>query len=131
MTDRDDRLRATGGSSTEELDRDVDIRAVVWTGAGLVAVTALALVLGWFIFQGLAASREARDPEPLPIPEAAAPAQPPSPGLQVTPEEDLREMLAHEKALLESYGPAEGEGGFARIPLERALELYLEGGDAP
>lgn len=132
MADRDlqrpDAPRNPGGSSPEDFDRDVDIRGVVWTGVGLAAVTAVAFVLVWFFFRGLAAREEARDPEPLPIPEAAAPVEPPGPRLQTSPEEDLREMLAAEEEHLESYGLVGEDGEHARIPIERAMELALERG---
>jgi hypothetical protein len=128
MADREARPRNPGGASPEEFDRDLNLRGIVWTGVGLAAVTALAFVLMWFLFQGLAASQEARDPEPLPMPEAAERAQPPGPALQSTPERDLAEMLAHEKTLLESYGLVDREGGYARIPIERAMALALERG---
>jgi len=125
---RPDAPRNPGGSTPEEFDRDVDIRGVVWTGVGLAAITAAAFVLMWFFVRGLMASGEARDPEPLPMPEAAEPALPPGPRLQATPEEELREMLGREKELLETYGVIDGEGGYARIPIERAMELTLERG---
>lgn len=125
---RPDAPKNPGGSSPAEFDRDVDIRAVVWTGVGLAVITAAAFVFGWFFFQGLAGRQEARDPEPLPIPEAAAPVEPPGPRLQSTPEEDLREMLAEEAALLESYGVVGEDGEYVRIPIERAMELALEHG---
>lgn len=129
MTDqRETELRNPGGTSPEEFDRDVDIRGVVWTGVGLAAVTAAAFVLMWFFFQGLIAGEEARDPEPLPMPEAAERAEPPGPRLQTSPEEELQDMLAEEEARLESYGLAGEEGEHARIPIERAMELALERG---
>lgn len=125
---RPDAQKNPGGSSPAEFDRDVDIRAVVWTGVGLAAITAAAFVFAWFFFQGLAGRQEARDPEPLPIPEAAEAVEPPGPRLQSAPEEDLREMLAEEAALLESYGVVGEDGEYARIPIERAMELALERG---
>jgi hypothetical protein len=128
MADREAKLRSPEGASPEEFDRDLHLWGIVWTGVGLAAVTALAFVLMWFLFQGLAASQAARDPEPLPMPEAAERAQPPGPALQSTPERDLAEMLAHEKTLLESYGLVDREGGYARIPIERAMALALERG---
>lgn len=128
---RPDAPRNPGGIAPEEFDRDVNIKGVVWTGVGLLGITALAFVLMWFFVRGLMSAQERRDPEPLPMPEAAETALPPAPRLQATPEEELREMLAHEKALLETYGVVDSEGGYARIPIERAMELYLEGRDAP
>ncbi|HEX6200139.1 MAG TPA: hypothetical protein VF150_07750 [Thermoanaerobaculia bacterium] len=117
-----------GGSSPPEFDRDLDIRAVVWTGVVLAAITAAAFVFAWFFFQGLAGRQEARDPEPLPMPEAAEAVEPPGPRLQSTPEEDLREMLAAEAEHLETYGLVGEDGQYARIPIERAMELALERG---
>lgn len=132
MTDTDlprpSEPRNPGGGSPEEFDRDVDIRGVVWTGVGLAAITAAAFVLMWFFFRGLTAREEARDPEPLPMPEAAERAEPPGPRLQTSPEEELREMLAEEAARLESYGLVGEDGGHARIPIERAMDLALERG---
>lgn len=125
---RPDASKNPGGSSHAEFDRDVNIRGVVWTGVGLAAITALAFVVVWFIFHGIAERQEARDPEPLPFPEAAAPMAPPGPALQSTPEEDLQDMLAEEAALLESYGLVGEDGAYARIPIERAMELALERG---
>lgn len=125
---RPDAPRNPGGSSPEEFDRDLNIKGVVWTGVGLAAVTAAAFVLMWFFFQGLRAGEEARDPEPLPMPEAAVPVEPPGPRLQTRPEEELAEMLAEEEARLESYGLVGEDGEYARIPIERAMELALERG---
>lgn len=128
MAEREMQPKNPGGSTPEEFDRELNIKGVVWTGVGLAAVTAVALVFAWFFFQGLAGRQEARDPEPLPMPEAVEAVEPPGPRLQSTPEEDLREMLAAEAAHLEGYGLV-GEGGeYARIPIERAMELALERG---
>lgn len=126
--DRDPKLRNPGGDTHAEFDRDVNMRGVVWTGVGLAVLTAVAFVVAWFVFQGLAGYEERRQPEPLPIPEAQERALPPGPRLQATPEEDLEAMLAQEEALLEQYSVVEEGGGYARIPIERAMELALERG---
>lgn len=121
-------VRAPGVSGPEELDHDVNIRAVVWSGVILAGITALSFVLMWWLFQGFLATLEARDPEPLPIREAAEPTLPPGPLLQTEPEEDLRRMREMEEALLGSYGLIRGEEGYARVPVEVALEMALEAG---
>lgn len=126
MTDTDPKLPNPGGDSHAEFDRDVNLRGVLWTGAVLVGVTVLGFVVAWFVFRGMAASEQRRSPEPLPIPEARERALPPGPRLQATPEEDLEELLAQEEALLERYSLVEEGGGYARIPIERAMELFLE-----
>lgn len=129
--DRNPNLRNPGGDNHAEFDRDLNIRGVVWTGVGLAGITALGFVIAWFVFGGLADFEERQGPEPLPLPEAAERALPPGPRLQATPEEDLEALLAHEEALLEHYSVVEEGGEFARIPIERAMELVLERGVGP
>lgn len=123
--------RNPGGSTPADFDRDVDIKAVVWTGVALAGVTAVAFVVAWFFYLGLARSSERRDPEPLPMPEAAQPMVPPGPRLQVTPEMDLKAYRAAEDAMLHGYGPVAGEEGYARIPIERAMALVAAPAGAP
>lgn len=126
IENRDPKLPNPGGDSHAEFDRDVNLRGVLWAAAGLAILTAVAFVVAWFVFQGLAGYEERRQPEPLPIPEAQERALPPGPRLQATPEEDLAELLAQEEALLERYSLVEEGGDYARIPIERAMELFLE-----
>jgi len=117
-----------GGYASGEIDRDVNIRAVVWTGAILAGVTALSIVLMWFFFKGLEQYKESQDPQPSPLQEARQPNPPPGPRLQSTPEEDLATMRHQEDVLLHSYSLIEGEQGYARIPVDDALDLALEEG---
>lgn len=121
-------MKNPGGESRDDFDRDLNVRAVVWSGIGLAALTAVAFVVSWFIFRGMETHQERRNPEPLPIPEAAEPALPPGPRLQATPEEDLADMRAQEEALLEHYSLVDAGGEYARIPIERAMELALARG---
>ncbi len=109
----------------ETFDRDINMKAVVATGVGLAAVTAVAIVLMWFLFRGMESYMNKKNPPPPPIPEATQPPGPPGPRLQATPEEDLKAMRAQEHALLEGYSLVEKEGGYARIPIERAMQLVL------
>lgn len=125
---REPRLPNPGGESHAEFDRDLNLRGVVWTGVILAGITALGFVVAWYVFQGLAGYEERRQPEPLPMPEAQVRALPPGPRLQATPEEDLKALLAHEEAYLEHYSLVEEGGEYARIPIERAMELALERG---
>lgn len=109
-------------------DRDVNIRAIVWTGVVLGAIAVVGGLVGTFLVQSFVASQERRDPEPPPIREAAEPALPPGPRLQATPEEELEAMLEQERIRLEGYSLQEEGGEFARVPIERAMELILERG---
>ena len=133
MADTEDSVRkdpdapeARSEAQTGEFDKDVNISGIVWTGAILVGITAVAFILMWWFFQGLMSYKEAQDPRPLPIQEAAEPIEPPGPQLQSTPEEDLQRMREQEEALLNGYSLIEGEEGYARIPVDEALDLALE-----
>ncbi|MGD2115165.1 MAG: hypothetical protein PVG07_08930 [Acidobacteriota bacterium] len=117
---------ARSEAQTGEFDRDVDISGIVWTGIVLAGVTALSFLLMWWMFEGFKSHKEAQDPRPMPIQEAAEPIEPPGPRLQSTPEEDLRRMREQEEALLNGYSLIEGEEGYARIPVDEALDLALE-----
>jgi hypothetical protein len=125
--DTETKLRNPGGEKHAEFDRDINLKAVVYTGVGLAVLTAVSFVLMWFFFKGLASYEERRDPEPSPMPEAARELRPAGPTLQATPERDLEELLAIEHERLEGYGMA-GDGEHARVPIERAMEMALERG---
>lgn len=109
----------------ESYDRDINMKAVVATGIGLAAVTGVAILLMWFLFRGMEGYMSRKNPPPPPIPEATRPPGPPGPRLQATPEEDLRAMRAEERTLLEGYSLVEKGEGYARIPIERAMQLVL------
>jgi hypothetical protein len=121
------KLRNPGGEKHADFDRDINLKAVVYTGVGLAVLTAVSFVLMWFFFKGLASYEERRDPEPSPMSEAARELRPAGPTLQATPERDLEELLAIEHERLEGYGMA-GDGEHARVPIERAMEMALERG---
>jgi hypothetical protein len=127
MKDTETKLRNPGGEKHADFDRDINLKAVVYTGVGLAVLTAVSFVLMWFFFKGLASYEERRDPEPSPMPEAARELRPAGPTLQATPERDLAELLAIEHERLEGYGMA-GDGEHARVPIERAMEMALERG---
>ncbi|MBO9512612.1 MAG: hypothetical protein J7549_00730 [Variovorax sp.] len=67
---------------------------------------------------------------PLPrTPEAAAsPAAAPGPRLQSAPQPDLGSYRARKQAELAALGPIENEPGWARIPIDRAMDLMSEHG---
>lgn len=127
MRTTETKLRNPGGESHQEFDRDINLKAVVYTGVGLAALTAVSFVLMWFFFKGLASYEERRDPEPSPIREAAREVRPAGPTLQATPERDLEELLAIEHELLDGFGLA-ADGEHARVPIERAMEMVLDRG---
>ncbi|HYH45166.1 MAG TPA: hypothetical protein VEG34_05725 [Thermoanaerobaculia bacterium] len=73
------------GADTQLFDREINIRGIVWSVVGLVAVTLVAAGLMWLLLRGLERHEIGQDPPPLPFPEANQPRVPPAPRLQVTP----------------------------------------------
>jgi hypothetical protein len=106
---------------------DVNVRAILWFCAGLVAVAVVIHVAIWGLFELFETRTAAADPAPAPL---AAPAGqlPPSPRLQTRPVNDLKSMRVDEDTLLNAEGPVDGQEGVSRIPIERAKRLIVEKG---
>lgn len=57
---------------------------------------------------------------------AAQPAQvPPEPRLQAHPRNDLAKFRAQKEALLSGYAWSDAQHDYARIPIERAMQIYV------
>ncbi len=130
----------------EAFDREISVRGIVWTAAGILAVTVVAMALMAWMFVGLKRSLERADRAPTPAEqaerarrEAAAPVParptpgstlalpegsvpPPGPQLQPSPEAELIEMRSEEDAVLDGYGWVDRDRGLVRVPIERAME---------
>jgi len=97
---------------------DVNVRAVLAFGAGLVAVAAVvhvALAGLLLLLSGTGGG-------------AAAGVPPPEPRLQVDPERDMETQRRREEEILSSYGWVDRPAGTVRMPVDRAIDLVLERG---
>src|SRR3712207_3285611 len=133
-------------------ESDVAVRPLLWFVGGLTfftLITCLAMLLLFNFFQG---REEAEELAPSPLARQGAERLPPEPRLQLAPgweveangrRQDLsygadnrgyvpqpwsewilvNEEWQHE---LKEYGWADQQAGTARIPVERAIDLYLE-----
>jgi hypothetical protein len=109
-------------------ESDVNIRAILAFGAGLVVVTAIICFLLWLLF-GYFRSREAQSgTREFPLAVEQQNRMPPEPRLQTNPKEDLRVLRARDEALLKSYGWTDKDAGIARIPIEEAMKLTVQRG---
>ena len=109
-----------------EASSDVNLRAIVAFGAGLIVfVSIVLLLLGW-LFTSFAARQAKLDAPPSPLAETQT--RPLEPRLQVDPAQALREMRAAEDAILKSYGWVDHTAGIVRIPIDRAIEVLVERG---
>jgi hypothetical protein len=106
--------------------RDVNIRAVLWLAIATAIGASLVHVGLYYLLAGYDAQARRSDERlsPLSEPEAA----PPAPRLQSTPLADYQEYQREQERLTTTYGWVDRRQGVVRIPVERAMDLYLERG---
>lgn len=103
---------------------DANIRGILLTAAGLVALIVLSLIGLYFYARGLFKG----DPRGSVAPPPVVRGEPLPPAPRVAPNQalDREEILAREYELLNSYGWVNEQRQIARIPISRAMELLLE-----
>lgn len=104
--------------------QDATPRWVVFSGVGLmglivISLVAVALLLGYFRDQTQAVYG------PAPTPTFALP---PSPRLQVDPNQDLQSIRATQQTQLHSYGWVDKNGGVAHISIDDAMRILAQRG---
>jgi len=107
--------------------RDTQVKVLAWLLAVLLAATLVVLLLMKALFGYLASREDRRQPAPSTL-AGTRNSIPPEPRLQNTPFDELRRMRAKEDSALASYGWVDRKAGIVRIPIERALEISLQGG---
>src|SRR5262245_22091275 len=113
-----------------EIDREINVRGIVWTGVVLVALALLPHLLMWWLLRGFMRFDEKRDVRLTPI-EMASPQQPPpEPRLQDDPNTDMRLMREKEDRLLGQAGWVNRQQGIVRLPIDVAMEEVLSRGVA-
>lgn len=102
--------------------RDINVRAVVGFGVGLLAGLVL-IFFGIRGFTGILSRHRQPIREPIDISTT-----PPGPRLQINEAHDAAEFRDRETALLNTYGWVDRTTGVVRIPVERAMDLLVERG---
>ncbi len=110
--------------------RDVNIRAVFWTGIGLLVTLWIIVLLMYPLFAYL---RHERVEEERAAPAAFrnAPAVPPPPRLQADPRRDLQDFRQYEERQLNGYHWVDRARGMVSLPIERAIEIIAQRGIPP
>jgi hypothetical protein len=101
--------------------RDTSPKGVLLFYVGLFAMIALALLIAGLIYSPV---RESSHPSPA----IQADQIPPPPRLEVTPAQELWNVRAEEKSILNTYGWEDRNAGVVRIPISRAIDLLAERG---
>ena len=108
-------------------ESDVNVRAILGFGAGLLAVGVVIQLLMGFLFS-VYTKQAARVPRAFPLSAEYQQQPPPEPRLQAHPEEDMRQFRAQEDAILHGYDWIDKSSGIARIPIEEAMKIVVQRG---
>ena len=109
-------------------ESDVNIRAILGFGAGLIVVAAVVHLLIYVLFGYFNSRDGVQSPAEYPLAAAQGQREPPEPRLQTNPRQDLADLRAKEDELLASYGWVDRNAGVVRIPIDAAMRLTLERG---
>ena len=126
MTDHKHETDMHGGHGErhrDPIDSEIDVRRTIEIGLWLGGTTIAALVIGYLIYLGLSKWTTGADPEASPLMEASRSVLPPAPNLQTQPEKELAAMRAGERERLTSWGWTDKAAGYARMPIEAAIDL--------
>ncbi len=104
--------------------RDVNIRGILWLAIATAGGAALVHLGLYFLVESYAAQFRQSDPQKSPL--AAQRDRPPGPRLQDTPLADFEDYQSQQERLTDSYGWVDRKQGVVRIPVEQAMELYLQ-----
>ena len=115
------------GAKYEHTDIDpvVGYKFATWLAVAMLISAAVVYGVFWF-FEGRQQTADAAGQKyPLAVGQAK---QPPAPTLQQQPFQDIFMLRQSEAARLGGYGWVDKEGGVARIPIDRAMEIVLQKG---
>jgi len=116
------------GSDPAGYDRDVNLRAVVWTAVYLAGGVIIICAFMWWLFLGLRRLERQEDPAPPPLAEEARPPLPPEPRLQSSPDEDMRALRAREDRALHEPAWIDQGQGTVRLPIDLAMDVIARRG---
>ena len=109
-------------------ESDVDVSAILRYGLGLLGVALVVHVLLWWLFGVFERQNARKQTQVYPMAVSEQNRLPPAPRFQENPQQELQELRAKQKALLEGYGWVNKEAGVVHMPVERAKQLILESG---
>jgi hypothetical protein len=115
------------GAKYEHTDIDVNVGYKFGLWLAISMVISIGIVTGAFKYyegQGRAADAVAQK-YPLAVGQVK---QPPAPNLQNQPFKDIYMLRQGEAEKLSTYGWVDKDGGIARLPIDRAMDVMLEKG---
>jgi len=124
------------GVETGDFDREINLRAILWSGVWLVVVTLAAALLMWWLLRGFQTYDQHHEVKMMPMMAQNPQKAPPGPLLQ--PEnpaedrnQDMANMRRNEDKLLEHASWVDRPGGTLRVPVAVAIDAIVQRGVAP
>jgi hypothetical protein len=122
-------------SDSEEFDSELNIRAILWTTAGVVAICIVSVIAMWGMFVGFDAfdrRNASRQPAAPAIPESMRQSMrqgaPPGALLQASPTEDMTAMRGENDRVLRHAGWVDRAQGTVRVPIDVAIDVLAARG---
>ena len=109
-------------------ESDVNVSAIIRYGIGLLVIAALVHVFLWWLQGTYSRQNERAQTQVYPLAAGQQNRLPPSPRFQQNPQQELQDLRARQKAMLEGYGWVSKDAGIARIPIEDAMKMVVERG---
>jgi hypothetical protein len=109
-------------------ESDVNVSAIIRFGIGLLVIGVLAHVFLWWLQGTYSRQNQRAQTQVYPLAAGQQDRLPPSPRFQDNPQQELQDLRAKQKALLEGYGWVSKDAGVARIPIEDAMKMVVERG---
>ena len=109
-----------------DIDPSVGYKFALWLAVAMLL--SVSIVYGTFFFFERQIKSADAVAQKYPLAAARARPEPPAPNLQNQPFKDIYELRNTEAEKLTTYGWVDREGGIARIPIDRAMEVMLQRG---
>lgn len=121
MSTRDDK-----GVDHKYETSDAHLTKVMGTTFALLGVMVVGMAFAWGVYEIFRTQTPAPEmgTETFLVPDTTK--LPPAPNLEADPSSSLAVLRANEDKVLDTYGWTDSARGLARVPVARAMELYLE-----
>ncbi len=126
------------GVAPGDFDREINLKAILWSGVWLVVVTLVSAVLLWWLMKGFAGYDKTHEVKMMPmaaknpmpkLPASVPLLQPEDPRLDRNL--DMYKMREGEDKLLDHAGWVDRPGGTLRVPIDVAIDAIVQRGGAP
>jgi hypothetical protein len=126
------------GVAAGDFDREINLKAILWSGVWLVVVTLVSALLMWFLMKGFAGYDKTHEVKLMPMaaknPIPKLPASTP----RLQPEDprqdrnqDMYDLRAAEDQVLNHAAWVDRPGGTLRVPIDVAIDAIVQRGVAP